>query len=373
VRRVVFNMQDERPVWAPPAWVAQQLRAALPPGFELVEVSAPVSGRGDGGGVTGEALAAVRGAEVCLGLGLPRELLLAALEGTPRLRWFHTGAAGVASLLHPELRGAGVTLTNSAGVHAPAISETVLGAMLHFARGLDHAVAAQRRGEWDPRPWERPDSGVRELGDATLGIVGFGGIGRALAARAGALGMRVLAARRSAGDTRSAAGAGGAGSAGSSGSAAPHAAAAGDAGVGDVTVLHGPGAVDRIFSDSDFVVLTVPSTPQTRGLADAFRLGRLRPGAVLVNVARGDVVDEEALLHALREGRIRGAALDVFTVEPLPADSPLWQLDNVLITPHVSATTPRYWEREAELIVDNLRRYGAGLPLRNVVDIEAGY
>jgi phosphoglycerate dehydrogenase-like enzyme len=357
MRRVVFNMQDERPVWAPPPWVAEQLRDALPAGFELVEVSAPVSGRGDGGGVSDEALRAVRGAEICLGLGLPRELLLAALEEPRRLRWFHTGAAGVASLLHPELKGAGVVLTNSAGIHAPAMAETVLGMMLHFARGLDYAVAARRRGEWNPAPWERTDSGVRELSDATLGIIGYGGIGRALAARARALGMRVLATRRTPGTADQAGGS----------------AAASSNEVAGVELLHGDDAVDRILAGSDFVVLAVPSTPRTRGLLDAARLARMRPDAVLVNVARGDVLDEAALIEALQARRIRGAALDVFSTEPLPDQSPLWQLDNVLVTPHVSATTPRFWEREAELILDNMQRYHAGAPLRNVVDLAAGY
>jgi phosphoglycerate dehydrogenase-like enzyme len=140
-----------------------------------------------------------------------------------------------------------------------------------------------------------------------------------------------------------------------------------------VELLHGDDGIDRIFAESDFVVLTVPSTPQTRGLAGSARLDRMRRGAVLINVARGDVLDEAALVHLLRSRRIRGAALDVFAAEPLPADSPLWQLDNVLITPHVSATTPRYWERETDLIVNNVRRYVAGEELLNVVDIDRGY
>jgi phosphoglycerate dehydrogenase-like enzyme len=343
MRRVVFNMLDERPAWAPPSWVAARIRDALSDDFEFIEVTAPVSGRGDGGGVSEEALRAVRGAEVCFGLGLPRDLLAAALDAPRRLRWFHTGAAGVASLLHPELRDAGVTLTNSAGIHAPAIAETVIGMMLFFARGFDHAIAARQRGDWDPAPWERVDSGIRELDGATLGIVGYGGIGRAVAARGHALGMRVVASRRTPGPEDG------------------------------VELLHGDDAVDSIFARSDFVVLTVPSTPQTRGLVGRAQLERMRPDAVLVNVARGDVVDEAALIDTLRAGRIRGAALDVFATEPLPPASPLWQLDTVLITPHVSATTPRYWEREAELMLDNLKRYRDGEPLRNVVDLTAGY
>jgi phosphoglycerate dehydrogenase-like enzyme len=141
----------------------------------------------------------------------------------------------------------------------------------------------------------------------------------------------------------------------------------------NITVVHGDGALDRVLSRSDVVVLTTPSTPQTRGLIGAAQLDIMRRGAVLINVARGDVIDEAALIEALRNGRLRGAGLDVFATEPLPVDSPLWHLPNVLITPHVSATTPRFWERQADLILDNLDRYLHGRPLRNVVDVAAGY
>ena len=343
MRRAVFNMRDERPIWAPPAWVTQQLRAALPADWELVEVQAPVSGRGDGGGSSEQALAAVRGAEIYFGLGLPRELLRAALVPPARLRWIHTGAAGVASLLHPEVGERGITLTNSAGIHGPAIAETVIGMILHFGRGIDHAVRAQQRREWSAAVFERSDAGVQEIEGATLGIIGYGGVGREVARRAAALGMRVLAARRH-----------------------PR--------PDDVAlILTGDDALDRVLAESDVVVLALPSTAATRGMIGARELGIMRAGAVLVNVARGDIVDTDALIAALRAHRLRGAALDVFAVEPLPPDSPLWSLDNVLITPHVSGTTSRFWEREAALLLDNLERYLAGTPLRNVVDLRAGY
>jgi phosphoglycerate dehydrogenase-like enzyme len=343
MRRAVFNMRDERPVWAPPAWVTQRLRAALAADWELVEVTDPVSGRGDGGGVTAQALAAVRGAEVYFGLGLPRDLLYAALEPPARLRWVHTGSAGVASLLHPELAEHEITLTNSAGIYGPPIAETVLGMILHFLRGLDYAVHAQRRREWGAAVFERSDGGVREIDGATLGIVGYGGVGREVARRAAALGMRVLATRRHA--------------------RPDHVA----------LMLIGDDALDRVLAESDVVVLALPSTAATRGMIGARELALMRDGAVLVNVARGDIVDHAALIEALRSHRLRGAALDVFPLEPLPPDSPLWSLDNVLITPHVSGTTTRFWEREAALMLDNLQRYLAGEPLRNVVDPRAGY
>jgi len=343
MRRLVFNMRDERPVWAPPPSVVPAIRAALPADWELVEVTTPVSGRGDGSGISDDALRAVRGAEVYFTLGLPRPLLQAALEPPASLRWVHSGAAGVASLLHPELARHDVMLTNSAGIHAPAMAETVLGMMLHFFRGLDHAVRAQQRGEWRAEPFEQLDSGIRELDGATLGIIGFGGIGRELARRARALGMHVVATRRRNIPSE------------------------------DATILTGSDALDTLLRESDVVAVTVPSTGETRGMIGAAQLAQMKRDALLVNVGRGDVVQDDALITALSDGRVRGAALDVFAEEPLPPSSPLWQMPNVLIMPHVSATSPRYWERELDLMLHNLDAYIRGTPLRNRVDYAAGY
>ncbi len=135
----------------------------------------------------------------------------------------------------------------------------------------------------------------------------------------------------------------------------------------------GEEGLQKLLAESDYVGLTLPATAETRGLLGAGELARMKPGAVLVNVARGSIVDEPALIEALRTGRLRGAALDVFAEEPLPPDSPLWELPNVLVLPHVSAVTPRFWRREADLLLDNLDRYLAGRPLRNAVDKELGY
>ena len=345
MRRAVVNLRDSRPVWAIPPHVARDIAAAFPEGWDVVVVDAAVDGRGDGGGVSDEALAAAPGAEVWLGYGFPRALFAAAAAGPDaRLRWVHTGTAGVGSLLYPEMRASRVLLTNSAGVHAPPMAETVIAMLLHFARGLDIAVRAQAEGRWDPGPFEAGTDAIRELAGLTLGVLGLGGIGREVAWRARALGMHVIAARRS------------------------------DRPAPDgIELLAGERALDHLLARSDAVVVTVPSTPATRGLIDAAALARMKPSAVLVNVARGDVVDEGALADALRAGALRGAALDVFAREPLPPDSPLWTLPNVLITPHVSATTARFWEREAALIRDNVDRYLRGDPLRNVVDRSAGY
>jgi phosphoglycerate dehydrogenase-like enzyme len=185
---------------------------------------------------------------------------------------------------------------------------------------------------------------VRELSEGTVGLLGLGGIGEAVARRALALGMRVAAARRSQAD-----------------------------GPAGVEVMTGEGALDRLLSLSDYLVVTVPRTAETEGMVGARELALLPPGAVVVNVSRGGIVDEEALAEALRGGRLRGAALDVFATEPLPASSPLWGLPNALLLPHVSGTSHRFWRRETDLIVANLRRYLAGERLLNTVDKHAGY
>lgn len=344
-RRLVVDLRDRRPVWTLPEWALEEIRAALPDGWEVVDTGVAADGRGDGGGPSPEALAAVRGAEVYLGYGIPPELFRAATappEG--RLRWVHSGAAGVGGSLYPEMRDSDVVLTNSAGIHAEPMADTVLAMTLHFARGLDFAARAQAERRWAKEPFEAADAPVRELEELTVGVLGLGGIGRAVARRFAALGARVLATRRG-----------------------------GAPGPEGVEVLRGEGALGRLLERSDVLVAAVPDTPETRGMLGRAELARLPRGAVLVNVARGRVLDEDALVEALRGGRLRGAALDVFAREPLPADSPLWVLPNVLVTPHVSGTSHRFWRRETDLVVENVRRYLAGEPLLNTVDKRAGY
>jgi len=345
MRKAVINMADKRPIWAMPPWAESRIRQALPAEWRLDVLRAPVSGEGDGGGVTAEALEAVRGAEIYLGMGVPREIFLAATAGREAsLRWAHTGSAGVGGALFPEMLSSEVILTNSAGVMGPPMAETVIAMALYFARGFDLALESAHHKAWGKDAIYEPTSPVRELGDATMGIVGFGGVGREVAARARALGMRVLASKRS-----------------------PAPAPEG------VELLCGDEGLTRLLAECDVVAITAPSTSETRGLIGAAQLALMKPGAVLINVARGSIVDEAALVEALRAGRLRGAGLDVFSREPLSPDSPLWDMPNVLVTPHVSAVSPRYWERETGLIVENLRRYLEGRPLLNVVDKERGY
>lgn len=342
MRRMVLDMKDRRPIWSMPDWVAERLRAVLPPDWELVVVGSASDATGDGAhGVSAEALAAVADAEVYLGLGVPGELLRAG----PRLRWVHTGTAGVGASLSPEMLARDVLFTNSAGVSAPPMAETVVGMILYFARGFDFAVRGQARAQWWKGPFEGPDTAVREVAGSIVGILGFGGIGREVARRVIALGARILALKRR---------------------------RAGEAMEG-IEVLFGRDGLLRLARESDYLVVAAPHTRETQGIVSAELIAAMKPGAVLVNVSRGALVDEGALVEALRAGRLRGAALDVFATEPLPPEHPFWRLPNVLVTPHVSAFTPRYWERECALIEENLRRYLEGRPLLNVVDKRAGY
>jgi phosphoglycerate dehydrogenase-like enzyme len=344
-RRLVMDLRERRPVWDIPDWAVAEIRAELPHGWEMIEIESAADGRGDGGAPSSEVLEAIEDAEIYMGYGFPPPLFDAAhRDGGTKLRWVHSGAAGVGGSLHDGMAASSIVLTNSAGVHAVPMSETLLAMILYFARGLDLAVDAQRRGEWDKRPFEAEDTPVRELADATVGILGFGGIGRELARRATALGMRVLALKRR-----------------------PAEAPPG------VDLLFGAQGMDRLLRESDYVAITLPETAATRDLIGADEIGRMRGEAVLLNVGRGRVVDEDALVRALAEGRLRGAGLDVFRREPLPQDSPLWKAPNVLVLPHVSATTQRFWRRQTDLIVNNLRRYLRGEGLRNTVDKRAGY
>lgn len=323
---LVINFNDERPIWSITDDAVTRIRAALPENWNFLRLNEPVSSKGDGNTiVSSEALDAVQHAEIYIGSGFPRELLAAA----NRLKWIHTGAAGVKSLLYPEMLASDIVLTNSAGIHAEPMAETILAMILYFARGLDFAVKSQALGRWDQGPYELAHSPVKEVAGQTVGIIGYGGIGRESARRAEALGMKVLRTRRD--------------------------------------------SVETILRESDFVVIALPATPATRGMIGARELSWMKRSAVLINVARGEVVDEAAMIHVLGRGLLRGAALDVFENEPLSEDSPLWRLPNVLILPHVSATTSRFWERQADLIVENMGKYQRGEPLRNVVDKKRGY
>jgi phosphoglycerate dehydrogenase-like enzyme len=322
---------------------AERIRAALPPDWEVVQVAEEADGSGDGlSRATPALLEALRDAEVYCGFGIPREVFAA----SEKLRWVHSGAAGVGGSLYREMLESDVVFTNSAGTHGVPVAEHALAMMFYFARAFDQVEASRRAGRlWDRDRIACAPSPVSELVDSVVGIIGLGRIGRQVARRAKALGMQVWAVDRD--------------------------PAAGTA--GDTDRLFGPEDLTKVLAGSDYVVISVPHTRETDGLIGAPELAAMKEGAVLINVARGRIVDEEALIAALRARSIRGAGLDVYWDEPLPECSPLWELDNVCLTPHIGGVSPRFWERETQLILENIRRYLAGEPLLNVVNKQAGY
>ncbi|MDT8367847.1 MAG: D-2-hydroxyacid dehydrogenase [Longimicrobiales bacterium] len=348
--RLVIDMNDQRPVWARPRWFEEEIREALPDDWSLAMLDAPVEGTGDGSTAAHPVvLEAVADAEVYMGFGIHAEVILAG----PGIRWVHSGSAGVGSSITPALLERNPVFTNTAGIHGPPMADTVVGMILHFFRGFDFAVEAQRRAAWDTSRFYAADCPIREVAGSTIGIIGFGGVGREVSARMTALGSRVLGLRRRLPDGAS--------------------SRRGDA--EGVEVVAGAAGLERLLRESDAVVVTAPDTPETRGMIDAEALSRMKPDAILINVARGAIVDEAALAEALRTRQLRGAGLDVFSTEPLSRESPFWGLDNLLITPHVSAVTDRFWRREADLILHNLRAWIAGddAAMRNRVDLRAGY
>ncbi len=257
----------------------------------------------------------------------------------PNLKWIQLTSAGADRLLNSGFIEGGITVTTVSGLHATPIGEFVLSAILMFAKGAPGAMRAQLKHEWSR-------FAPRELAGKTVGIVGLGHIGSEVARLAKAFGCRTIATKRSAGE--------------------PHRGLYAD-------VILPSADLPRLLAESDFVVLSMPLTPETRAMIGEAELRAMKPTAVLVNIARGPVTVESALIRALREGWIAGAALDVFDQEPLPVDSPLWDMENVILTPHISGGTEIYNERAVTIFADNLRRYLAGDPLENVVDPARGY
>jgi phosphoglycerate dehydrogenase-like enzyme len=338
----VVDLASTRPLWSAPAAVATGLRRALGRAWTVTRVSALASSDGDGAAGSAEAVAAAAGAEVYVGWGVPRGVADAARD---TLRWAHTAAAGAAASVTEELRASGATLTNSRGVHAEPIADWVVAAIGFCLRGFHAAVAAQREGRWAKDAFTDGSVRVRELAGARVGLVGLGGIGGAVARRCVALGIDVAAVRRHPGRRRPA----------------------------GVRWVGGPGRLAALARRSDVLVVAAPSTEATWGIVGRDVLRALPEGAFVINVARGSLLDESALLEALDTGRVGGAALDVFAREPVPPDHPFWRHPNVLMFPHVSAVSDRFWERETALLVENARRYRAGRSLRNTVNLDLGY
>ena len=289
--------------------------------------------------------------EVMLRGRLPAETFDRILARAPALRWVHSATAGVERVLTPASRERGLVITNARGVFSRPIAEYVMLMILAAARRLPQLLELQAERTWQPLE-------ARELRDVTVGIVGLGSMGRAVGALATAFGCRVVATRRR-----------------------PEAGSEAADGAGDEPFLGSlmldrvlpPERLPELLAESDFVVLAAPLTPDTMGLIGETAIEQMKPGAWVINVARGELVDERALARAVRNGRIGGAVLDTFREEPLPPTSPLYDLPNVILTPHTSWSSTRVLDRSVDLFCDNLRRFAAGEALVNVVDPDAGY
>jgi phosphoglycerate dehydrogenase-like enzyme len=342
-RRLVVDLTAKSDNWALPPDGEARLRHEAPAGWAIDIVRSPTSSDGDGPqGGSDEALRVIANAEIYFGFGFTRDLF----DAQRRLRWIHSAAAGVGNVLGTPVAASDVLLTNSAGIHGPPIAEFVVAGILHFMRGLDVAIAQQQRKEWAKAFFVGHESPLRELSDSRVLIVGTGGLGGEAARRLTALGATCLGVRRRpelgtpAGFFRAV----------------------------------GLDELDHELPWADVLVLAAPLTPDTSELMTRARLELLPRHAIVVNVARGALLDEEALADLLEGGRLRGAVLDVFREEPLATGSRLWHLPTALVVPHVSPVSPgRFWPRQLDLFLDNWRRYLSGQPLRNLVDKQAGY
>jgi len=313
-------------LWQAPAWFAERLKREFPQ-LQIVQVTKYE-----------QVASEIGDAEVLIGWSLRGEQFLQALK----LRWIHSTAAAIHLLLSPELLASKVVVTNAREVHAPVVAEHILAVMHALAKRFPAAARYQQQRIWaQTQMWRQ---GLQEISGSTLGLVGLGSIGGETARRALGVGMRVFAMRE-------------------------HPEKASDV----AERIFGPEQLDEMLGESDFVALAAPLTPRTEHIINEQRLAKMKPSSYLINVSRGPLIDDAALIAALRQKKIAGAALDVFSEEPLPADSPYWSLENCLVTPHTAAITDRMWERHYALFTDNLRHYMAGQPLRGIVNTQQGY
>ncbi len=342
-RKLVVDLRSRTPAFRLPDHVAEQFLESTPSGWTTEIVQADTESSGDGSRTpSDEAFRAIVDAEIYLAFGMPRALW----ESAKQLRWIHSASAGVASLLFPEMLASDIALTNSAGTYGPPIAEHVVAGVMYFLRSFDVAGTLQRHAEWNSAVFGTNAAPIREVSECRVLVVGAGGIGSEVARRFSALGATVTGIRRN---------------------------PAKGIPPGFARVV-GPSALDAEIPSADVLVLATPLTAETQAMLTAERIARLPAGAIVSNIGRGALVDEPALVAALKSGNLRGAALDVFAREPLASDSPLWHLPQVLHTPHVSGDSPRlFWGRLSALFLENWTRYRAGEPLRNLVDKTAGY
>lgn len=311
------------------------------PGLPYLRVldELPASAQVTLGNTTDELLPVIGTAEVLLNANFKTEPFATLFRKAPRLRWVHTLSAGVEHTLTPELIDSPIPFTNGRGVFRTSLAEFTAAAMLFFAKDLRRMLRNQEAGRWE-------QFDIELLQGQTLGIVGYGEIGRATAELAHAFGMRVLVLRRRTGLSDS-----------------------------DplLQATYSPAQLQDMLAQCDYVLVAAPNTPETRGLVGDAAIRSMKRSAVIINVGRGPVIVEPALIQALDEGRIRGAALDVFDHEPLPQGHPFYRMRNVLLSPHCADHTADWIERAMRKFVENYKKFEAGLPLDNIVDKKAGY
>jgi len=325
--RVLEFIRHADPMWNLPQPLVEDLRRRFPE----VTIDSPRD--------QAEAEGLLPEADIVLGWAVKQDNFARAR----RLQWIQVTAASVAGLLFPALVDSPVQVTNGRGLWSEAMADHTIGAMMMFARKLHLARDRQNERRWTQSELNE-GAPFRSLRGATLGLIGFGTIGSAIAERASALGMNVIAVRR-------------------------HPAT-------DPAPAHEQWPVERmpeLIERAEWLVLSTPLTAETRGMIGAAELSRMRKDAVLINLGRGPLIDEPALIDALERGVIAGASLDVFDREPLPADHPLWAFPQVILTPHISGLGDRLWERATDLFARNLTAFREGRPLENLVDKRAGY
>ena len=266
------------------------------------------------------------------------------LKDAKKLKWLHSTAAGVAQLMYPELRDSGILVTNPSGVFSVPMAEHTMGLLLALARNFPESVRQQDKATWSQQElWDKPQH-LAEINGQVLLIVGYGSIGRELAKRAEVFDMRVWGVTRS-----------------------------GEGDSAHVEKILPAAKLDEALPEADYVVISAPETAETKHLIGAAELAKMKRGARLINIGRGSLLDEGALIRALESGALGGAAIDVAQTEPLPADSPLWKAPNLFITPHTSALSDRLWKRQTALLVDLLERWFGDKEMFNRVDLERGY
>ena len=266
------------------------------------------------------------------------------LKEAKKLKWIHSTAAGVAQLAYPELRDSGILVTNPRGIFSKPMAEHTIGMMIALARNFPDSTRYQDKCTWGQSLiWDKPEQ-LTELNGKTLLIIGFGSIGHELAKRAKAFEMRVCGVTRS--------------------------------GKGDTSLAEKivPATeLNTVLPEADYIVIAAPETEETKQLVGAGEISKMKRGARLLNLGRGSLLDEAALIVALESGQLAGAALDVTSVEPLPSDSPLWKAPNLFITPHTSGVSELLWVRQTEMLLNLLELWFSGREMTNVVDLRIGY